>query len=60
LHRDGASFVYISRLWRATAGLRMEFGAHVILKAEYTVNRELDRIPQFADDVLASSLVVTY
>ena len=60
LHRSGRSFVYISALLRATAGARLELGTHVIIKAEYTLNRELGRIPQFPNDVLTTSLVVTY
>jgi hypothetical protein len=60
LHRSGASFVYISQLARVTGGLRLELGTAVIIKAEYTLNRELGRIPQFDDDVFTSSLVVKY
>jgi hypothetical protein len=60
LHRSGASFIYISQLLRVTAGLHFELGTAVIVKAEYTVNRELGRIPQFDDDVFTSSLVVRY
>jgi hypothetical protein len=58
LHRDGNSFVYVSRLVRLTTGLRLELGPHVVLKAEYTLVRELGRIPQFDDDVFTSSLSV--
>ena len=57
-HLDGNSFVYISRLVRLTTGLRLELGPHVVLKAEYTLTRELGRIPQFDDDVFSSSLSV--
>jgi hypothetical protein len=60
LHRSGASFIYVSELLRATAGVRLELGAAVIVKAEYTLNRELGEIPQFANDVFTSSLVVKY
>lgn len=60
LHRAGASFVYVSKLWRATAGLRVEVGEHLIFKADYTVNRELGRIPQFANDLFTSAMIVTY
>ena len=58
LHRDGNSFVYVSRLFRLTTGVRLELGPHVVLKAEYTLIRELGRIPQFDDDVFTSSLSV--
>ncbi len=60
LHQAGASFVYISKLWRVTAGLRYELGAHLIFKGEYTVNRELGDIPQFSNDVFTSSMIVKY
>jgi hypothetical protein len=60
LHRSGASFIYVSELVRATAGVRLELGTAVVVKAEYTVNRELGQIPQFANDVLTSSMVVKY
>jgi hypothetical protein len=60
LHLKVGDFVYISELWRATAGLRAEIGTNVIIKAEYTVNRELGRVPQFANDVFTSALIVRY
>jgi hypothetical protein len=60
LHSAGASFVYISELMRVTAGIRLTINEHVIVKGEYTLNRELGRIPQFANDVVTSSLVVKY
>lgn len=60
LHRDGVSFVYISKLVRATPGVRLEIGAHVIIKAEYTVNTEVGRIPEFPNDVFTTSLVIKY
>lgn len=60
LHRNGASFVYISELGRLTSGLRLTLTPNLIVKAEYTLNRELGRIPQFNNDVFTSSLVVTY
>jgi hypothetical protein len=59
-HENGTSFVYISKLVRGTGGLRLELGTHVIVKAEYTVNREIGGIPQFHNDVFASALVVKY
>jgi hypothetical protein len=59
-HRYGADFIYISDLMRVTGGVRLELGSAVILKAEYTVNRELGRIPQFDDDIFTSALVVKY
>jgi hypothetical protein len=60
LHQSGGSFVYISELLRVTGGLRLELGENVIIKAEYTVNRELGRIPQFPNDVFTSSMIVRH
>ena len=59
-HHGGASFTYLSRLVRGTGGLRVELVTHVIVKAEYTLNREIGGIPQFRNDVFASALVVKY
>jgi len=60
MHQNGASFVYISDLMRATVGLRTEIGSRVIVKVEATKNQELGRIPQFPDDVVTSSLILKY
>jgi len=60
LHRNGPSFVYISQLARATSGIHLTLTPNLVLKAEYTFDRELGRIPQFNNDVFTSSLVVTY
>jgi len=57
LHQSGASFVYNSNTLRITPGVRFEVGTHVIIKLEYTVNRELGRIPGIRNDVFTSSLV---
>ncbi len=59
-HLAGASFAYISNLWRVTSGLRAEIGTNLIIKGEYTVNRELGRVPAFPNDVLTTSLIVKY
>lgn len=61
LHESGASFVYISKILRATAGVRFEIGAHLIVKAEVTTVRELNPgVPQIPDDIITSSVVVKY
>lgn len=57
LHQSGASFVYTSDLIRFTPGVRFEVGTHVIIKVEYTVNRELGRIPSIPNDVFTTSVV---
>ena len=65
LHEAGASFVYISTSARATVGVRAEIGTRVIVKAEGTLNREIDlddedRIPVIPNDVVTTSLVIKY
>ena len=61
LHQSGASFVYISKILRATAGVRFEIGTHLIVKAEVTTVRELNPgVPQIPDDIVTSSVVVKY
>jgi hypothetical protein len=60
MHQNGASFVYISDLMRATVGLRTEIGTRVIVKVEATKNQELGATPQFPDDVVTSSLILKY
>lgn len=60
LHQSGASFVYITDIWRTTVGVRAEIGTHVIAKVEATKNMELGAIPTFPDDVVTSSLVLKF
>jgi len=57
VHLQGGSFVYNSNVVRFTPGFRFEVGEHVIIKLEYSVNRELGQIPQIPNDVFTSSLV---
>ena len=58
VHQNGAQFVYESHVLRATVGARFAMTKRILAKIEYTFNRELDQIPQFADDILTSSIVV--
>jgi len=72
MHWSGASFVYISTSTRLTVGLRAEIGERVILKAEGTLNREMDidfskpevaeglSFPVIPNDVVTTSLVIKY
>jgi hypothetical protein len=59
LHQHGREFVYISKTARFTAGFRLQMDRRVVAKVEYTLNRELGEIPQFANDVLTTSVVVS-
>jgi hypothetical protein len=45
---------------RATAGVRMELGPSIVLKAEYNLNREFGRAPPFPNDVFTSSMILKY
>lgn len=56
----GGERLYITREWRATAGVRVVVNEHIVAKAEYLHNGEYGSIPQIADDVFTSSLVLSY
>ena len=58
VHQNGTVFVYESHVARATVGAHFELTSRIIGKIEYTFNHELGGIPQFADDILTSSIVV--
>ncbi len=57
LLESGASFVYISKDVRATLGARFEPFPKLILKGEYTLNREFGDVPEFSNDVVTTSVV---
>jgi hypothetical protein len=54
---DGANRAYLTKSWRATAGLRVMFNEKITLKAEYLRNGEYGGIPEIRNDVFTSSLV---
>jgi hypothetical protein len=56
----GADRLYITKEWRATGGVRAVINEHIVLKAEYLHNGEYGRIPQIANDVFTSSLLLIY
>jgi hypothetical protein len=58
VHTSGTAFVYESHVWRSTLGVQWAVTSKILAKAEYVINRELDGIPQFPDDILTTSLVV--
>ncbi|MDB4958078.1 MAG: uncharacterized protein JWO36_5647 [Myxococcales bacterium] len=58
IHLKGADFVYESHTLRSTVGARFAMTSRVLAKIEYTINREINGVPEFNDDVLTSSLVV--
>jgi hypothetical protein len=56
----GADRIYITKVWRATAGLRFAPNEHVVLKLEALHNGEYGGLPQIRDDVVTSSLLLIY
>ena len=60
LHEFGPSFTYVSKLARVTAGLRLELGNNLVVKAEYTLDRELGRLPQIPNDVFTTAIVAKF
>jgi hypothetical protein len=56
----GTDRLYITKVWRATGGLRYVANEHVIVKAEYLHNGEYGGLPQIRDDVFTSSLILAF
>ena len=52
--------LYLTRSWRAVAGLRVVLTQGLVAKLEYLHNGEFGSVPSFLDDVVTSSLVVSY
>jgi hypothetical protein len=52
--------LYITRSWRATAGLRLVLSALMTAKIEYLHNGEYGDVPGIDNDVLTSSFVISY
>jgi hypothetical protein len=58
--RQGTARLYVTKNWRATAGMRVIFSPHAILKAEYSHNGEYGGIPSVPDDVVTTSAVMAF
>jgi hypothetical protein len=56
----GGDRIYLTKVWRATVGARLQLSEQVVLKAEYLRNGEYGGLPQISNDVFASSLVLVY
>ncbi len=56
----GIERLYITKSWRATAGVRVVVNEHIVVKAELLHNGEYGGIPLIRDDVFTSSLVLSY
>jgi hypothetical protein len=54
----GANRLYITKGWRATGGIHINFTDRIVLKAEYLRNGEYGGIPQIRNDVFTTSLVL--
>jgi hypothetical protein len=52
--------LYITKNWRATAGVRLIFSPNAILKAEYSHNGEYGGTPSIPDDVITTSAVMAF
>lgn len=57
---EGFERLYITRNWRATAGIRLALHPHATLKAEYAHNGEYGGVPAIPDDVVTVSAVLTF
>jgi hypothetical protein len=57
---EGTDRIYVTKNWRAVAGVRWILSPYLVLKGEYLHNGEYGKVPNFDDDVLTSSLVVVY
>jgi hypothetical protein len=56
----GGDRIYITKVWRATGGIRIVPNEHIALKAEYLRNGEYGRLPTIRNDVFVTSLVLSY
>jgi hypothetical protein len=58
--QQGMDRLYITKNWKATAGVRLIFNPHAILKAEYSHNGEYGDVPAIPDDVVTTSAVMAF
>jgi len=58
--RQGMERLYITKNWRATAGVRMIFSPNAVLKAEVSHNGEYGGVPSIPDDVVTTSAVMAF
>jgi hypothetical protein len=58
--RQGMERLYITKNWRATAGVRLIFSPNAIIKAEYSHNGEYGGTPSIPDDVITTSAVMAF
>jgi hypothetical protein len=58
--RQGLERLYITKNWRATAGVRLIFSPNAVIKAEYSHNGEYGGMPSVPDDVVTTSAVMAF
>lgn len=58
--QQGMDRLYITKNWRATAGVRLVFSPKAVMKAEYSHNGEYGGTPSIPDDVITSSVVMAF
>jgi hypothetical protein len=52
--------LYVTKNWRATAGIRAIFNPQAVVKAEYSHNGEYGGTPSIPDDVITTSAVMAF
>ncbi len=60
LVQQGTERLYITKNYRAVAGLRLIFNPNAIVKAEYSHNGEYGGTPSIPDDVITTSAVMAF
>ncbi len=60
LVQQGTERLYITKNYRATAGVRLIFNPNAIVKAEYSHNGEYGGTPSIPDDVVTTSAVMAF
>ena len=56
----GTDRIYITKEIQYTAGVRVVFNPHIVVKLEYNHNQEYGGIPEFLDDIFTSSMVLAF
>ncbi|MBX3160476.1 MAG: hypothetical protein KF773_31210 [Deltaproteobacteria bacterium] len=58
--QQGFERLYITKNWRATAGLRLLLSPRAVIKAEYSHNGEYGATPAIPNDVVTTSAVMAF
>jgi hypothetical protein len=58
--QQGSERLYITKNWRATAGVRLVLGPNAVLKAEVCHNGEYGPTPAIPDDIVTTSAVMAF